>query len=231
MAVSSVNHFDHSSDSAIQQDQGSQPTTGRSRGDWHRGREQDSGDRFSPSSSQGQSAQNTGTYSVNQVDLFSIAARFILAQAGTSSTNSPGASSSDTSSVSSPAASGSPTTNVSPSPATSTAVQQPASDTVTVPNAEATAGPNNSSPASQNPLQALNSALTSLGLSQQEIQAFDQVANLINSFSPAAFSDLVGQFQQLAQQLTQTSATPSSQPVATDATSGSAATPSSSLKN
>jgi hypothetical protein len=64
MAVSNVNHSDHSSDHAIQQEQSGQPTTGRSRGDRRQAGDRDSGDRFSPSNShgQGQSAQSTGTY-------------------------------------------------------------------------------------------------------------------------------------------------------------------------
>jgi hypothetical protein len=109
-------------------------------------------------------------------------------------------------------------------------VQQPASAAATDPNAigaTLVTTPNDSTPASnQNAVQALNTALTSLGLNQQEIQAFDQVANLINSFSPTAFSDLVSQFQQLAQRLMQaTSATSSSQPVADGTTSNSATAP------
>jgi hypothetical protein len=66
-------------------------------------------------------------------------------------------------------------------------------------------------------------------MNSQQIQAFDQVASLIETLSPTAFSDLVGQFQQLAQQFTQASpATPSSQPAADGTASSSAATPSTS---
>lgn len=49
-------------------------------------------------------------------------------------------------------------------------------------------------------LQSLNTALTALGLSAQDIQKVDQIASLINTFDPAAFTALVYQLEALAQQ-------------------------------
>jgi hypothetical protein len=87
----------------------------------------------------------------------------------------------------------------------------------TVPVTTAPVTTSGSSSNTQDPLQALNSALQTLGLSQQQIQAFDQVANFIQSVSPAAFADLVQQFQALAQQSSQGSQS-STAAVATDPT-------------
>jgi hypothetical protein len=68
------------------------------------------------------------------------------------------------------------------------------------------------------PLQAFNAALKSIGLTDQQISAFDQVANFINTISPAIFSDLVGQLQGLAQQSSQASQNVTPSPVSTGAT-------------
>ena len=51
-------------------------------------------------------------------------------------------------------------------------------------------------------LQTLNSALTALGLNQQEIEAFDRFAALIAQFSPDALKQLEAQLPALAQQVT-----------------------------
>ena len=48
-------------------------------------------------------------------------------------------------------------------------------------------------------LQSLNASLIALGLSQDEIDVVDRVAQLIKNFSPAAFTSLVNQLQVLAQ--------------------------------
>jgi hypothetical protein len=53
---------------------------------------------------------------------------------------------------------------------------------------------------------AFNQALTALGLTNNDIQRLDQIATLVNVFSPTAFNDLIGQFQALAQQAAQLSA-------------------------
>jgi hypothetical protein len=53
---------------------------------------------------------------------------------------------------------------------------------------------------------AFNQALSALGLSNNDIQELDQIATLVNVFSPAAFIHLIQQFQGLAQQSSQLSA-------------------------
>ena len=70
-------------------------------------------------------------------------------------------------------------------------------------------GTSAASPAAQDPLQALNAELSALGLSQSEIQAFDQVAGLIQQFSPVAFQDLQNQINTLASQFAAAAQSPS----------------------
>src|SRR5208282_1040524 len=156
----------------------------------HHERDHGGGDRFTSSNGQGQgsSAQDAGLFTVQQVEMFSAAAVFVLAQpsssssgAGTSS-NAAGATDPQTGSASADAA----------APASSSTAAGGSGDA--------------NGPAA---LQGLNSALATLGMNQQEIQAFDQVASLIQTLSPAAFSALVSQFQVLAQDLTQAGGTAS----------------------
>jgi len=77
---------------------------------------------------------------------------------------------------------------------------------------------------SQNPLQALNNSLAALGMNQQEIQAFDQIASFIQAVSPAAFADLVSGLHALAQEVTQAAAAAAAPSTQSDST---AAAPSS----
>ena len=58
-------------------------------------------------------------------------------------------------------------------------------------------------PGTQNQIQSFNQALAALGLQNNDIQKLDQIAALVNSFSPTAFSDLISQFRALAQQQAQ----------------------------
>lgn len=58
----------------------------------------------------------------------------------------------------------------------------------------------------QGQIQSFNQALAALGLSNSDIQKLDQIATLVNIFSPTAFNDLIRQFQALAQQSAQLSA-------------------------
>jgi|SRR5450631_1339758 hypothetical protein len=51
----------------------------------------------------------------------------------------------------------------------------------------------------QQQLQTLNNSLAALGLSAADIQKVDQVAGLINDFSPTAFTSLVYQLEAVAQ--------------------------------
>jgi hypothetical protein len=60
-------------------------------------------------------------------------------------------------------------------------------------------------------LQSLNTALSALGLPQSDIAVIDRLAALLKDFSPAAYADLLHQFETLAQsQLAPSAATPSS---------------------
>ena len=52
-------------------------------------------------------------------------------------------------------------------------------------------------------IQALNASLPALGLSKVEIQEIDRLATRIQNFNPAAYTDLVNEFEALAQQATQ----------------------------
>jgi hypothetical protein len=48
-------------------------------------------------------------------------------------------------------------------------------------------------------LQSLNTALSALGLPQSDIAVIDRIAALLKDFSPSAYSDLLHQFETLAQ--------------------------------
>jgi hypothetical protein len=52
-------------------------------------------------------------------------------------------------------------------------------------------------------IQALNAALPALGLSKVEIQEIDSLAQQIQNFNPATYTDLINQFKALEQQSTQ----------------------------
>lgn len=56
-------------------------------------------------------------------------------------------------------------------------------------------------------LQSLNTALSALGLPQSDIAVIDRIAALLKDFSPAAYSDLLHQFETLAQSQLAPSAT------------------------
>ena len=60
--------------------------------------------------------------------------------------------------------------------------------------------------AAQNQIEALNAALPSLGLTNEEIQQIDRIASLVGNFNPAAYASLVSQFESLAQQAKQQAA-------------------------
>jgi trimeric autotransporter adhesin len=228
-----------SNDTSIQPWQSDHAWSRHSRVDEHHDGDSGEGDRFTSSSQAGpgQDAQDAGLFTVSSVAFFSAAATFFLAQ------TSPSASQASTVTASAPSASsnstastGAPVTPVvqstTPAPATSadsdaspaavTSVTQPTtsaavSSTPTVSSSTAAPAADSNS---QNPLQALNNSLAALGLSQQEIQAFDQIASFIQAVSPAAFADLVSGLQALAQQATQaapTTAAPSTQSDSTTA--------------
>ena len=56
-------------------------------------------------------------------------------------------------------------------------------------------------------LQALNAALPALGLTNAQIQEIDHIASLVHNFNPAAYANLVNQFEAQAQQSVQQGAT------------------------
>jgi len=183
-----------------------------------------SDDRFTPSNAQNSapSAQDAGLYQPTQIEFFSASATFLMVQAGTSQATQSGTSGSSTTAATTQGAAIDPTasqTSVatpsatvagqsSPDTPVATTTAAPVDASVPTTATTTTQGPTASqvstpvSTDSQNPLQALNAALASLGLSQQDIQAFDQVASFIQSVSPAAFTDLVNELQALAQQTT-----------------------------
>lgn len=49
-------------------------------------------------------------------------------------------------------------------------------------------------------IQALNATLPSLGLTNNQINEIDRIASLVQNFNPAAYANLVSQFEALAQQ-------------------------------
>jgi hypothetical protein len=55
-------------------------------------------------------------------------------------------------------------------------------------------------------IQALNAALPALGLTNAQIQQIDRIASLVHDFNPAAYTNLVNQFEALAQRTAQQSA-------------------------
>jgi hypothetical protein len=63
-------------------------------------------------------------------------------------------------------------------------------------------------PSVQDQIQSLNTALAALGLSNADIQQIDRIATVIQNFSPAAYTALVNQFQEAAQQASRQNAGP-----------------------
>lgn len=121
-------------------------------------------------------AQAAGLFTVQQPPLFAPAANSALQQAASSTP-----SSKKVLEATQPAASASP---------------QNAISTAAAP--EQTSPPTTDSTYTQQQLQPLNEALLSLGLSQQDIQKLDQIAAISNDFSPAAFTALAYQMEELA---------------------------------
>lgn len=168
--------------------------------------------------------KNTGTYQVTQIQFFSAAALFLLGQTGASSPSQSSSALADPgtqtasvtrSSANAPAQAGAVDTQIV-SPAVPQTVPQTTAPATAGTSSLNTASP--TTPVTQDPLQAFNTALKSLGLNDQQISAFDQVANLINTVSPAIFSDLVGQLQGLVQQASQASQSVTASPASTGAT-------------
>ncbi len=163
-------------------------------------------DRFTPSKNQGPqpAAQDPGLFQPSHIEFFSATAIFFLAQFGTSQASQPAASNSSASAAPAPAATVAPGPATAPNVPPTLAATTPSSAPTNTsgPLAGATTIPVAVMPSNQDPLQALNDALTKLGLSNEAIQAFDQIASFLQSFSQAAFTALVSQLQALAQQAT-----------------------------
>jgi hypothetical protein len=159
-------------------------------------------DQFTPSPQNGQgqsSAHDAGLFSVTQVSFFSAAAEFLLGQATAPASN-------QTAAGNAAATANTPAPQNANANAVNTALtQQPLVPTTnftpaaTAPAATSTATSNLA--ATQQQLQALNQALTALGLSQQDIQHLDRIASIINDFNPSAFTALAYQLEVLAQQI------------------------------
>ena len=161
-------------------------------------REQNSveGDLFTPSSTTNATNANDNAVALQferlRLSTFNITATPAAtpAASGETPTPSPSAASVAPATTTAPAATSSGTTVPSAGQAqASTASIQPAST-----GAAASAGSN------PDLLQNFNAQLKALGLTPQEIQAFDQAASLIQQFSPAAFQDLLSQLNALANQ-------------------------------
>jgi hypothetical protein len=93
------------------------------------------------------------------------------------------------------------------------AVGTPSPDAPAVYGRPGTAAPKSPATASsaaadvQVQLQALNAALPALGLTNAQIQQIDHIAALVHNFNPAAYANLVNQFEAQAQQSVQQGAT------------------------
>jgi hypothetical protein len=179
------------------------------------------GDLFTPSSQNGQAqntAQEAGLFRVTQFSFFSAAADFLLGQRNgqpaAANVTTPNASSTQQTTLGSTlantaAASLQTAGNASVESANGTANVAGTTTQVTT----ALAGSNSSNAANSNAaataaagplatqqqLQALNTALAALGLTPQEIQQLDQIASVINDLNPTAFTSLANQLEQLAQ--------------------------------
>lgn len=152
-------------------------------------------DSFTPSnqnnSSQG-AAQEAGLFQVSPNALIAAASATLAAQTTLSQANQ------------NPALA-----QVAPAAATNTSATLPAATNSTgfaiaQPSAPA-AAPQTPAASTQSQILFLNQALTALGLTNSDIQKLDQIASLVNVFSPTAFNDLIRQFQILAQQAAQLS--------------------------
>jgi hypothetical protein len=144
------------------------------------------------------SAQDAGIFQVNQGNQTLIPANNEPAQTGLNAIPK-GA----------PAQAASSTSVGAFSSQTATAQSKTATDAA----AQAGAAPGTQTPANpaaaaaaQNQIEALNAALPSLGLTNEEIQQIDRIASLAGNYNPAAYASLVSQFESLAQQAAQQAA-------------------------
>jgi hypothetical protein len=156
-------------------------------------------DTFTPSgqnNSERATAQDAGIFQVSQVALKEVTANIVFEQA-TPHANQIGAPAQDAPATTTNAGSAQPGSAAN-SGTPVEAGQQVAGD----PAAQAAASAN-----VQIQIQALNAALPALGLTTAEIQQIDRIASLAHNFNPAAYVNLVNQFEALSQQASQPSAT------------------------
>jgi hypothetical protein len=149
-------------------------------------------DTFTPSAQNnlGADAQNTGIFQPGQGALSAATAGILPPQAPPNAGPS----------ASSPANTGAANAN-----SNANGQQGAAADASVGPGA--TPGQANSGPAAsaqvQLEIQKLNASLPALGLTNDEIQEIDRIASLIKNFNPAAYADLVNQFEARSQGATQ----------------------------
>ncbi len=157
-------------------------------------------DTFTPST-QSNSAQATlqdvGIFQVSQGALTGVTASILFARTNPNATQ------------------GGAQTQAAPSKATNAGNEQPAAGpnaiTPIVPGQLFVPAPAGQAPAvqaapstnEQAKIVALNAGLPALGLSKVEIQEIDRLAARIQNFNPATYTDLVNQFEALAQQTAQ----------------------------
>lgn len=165
-------------------------------------------DTFTPStqSNAGLAAQDAGIFQLSPGPLTAVAVGILSAQAPPNAVQ--------------PAASAQDGTGAAQNPGVSAAQTTPAAS-----DANTNSVPDTSSPAAsaelQNKIHQLNASLPALGLTNNEIQQIDRIASLIRNFNPAAYTDLVNQFEALAQK----SAQPNTAGSAPPSVAGAPATP------
>jgi hypothetical protein len=145
-------------------------------------------DRFTPSQA---NIQDAGLFQISQLNFFSAAAEFFLAQSGAPQTQSAATQSNN------PTASNPATTSSAPIGLPAPLVAPQNLNSSSSAQAGSSSGASNSQ--SSAGLDELNKALSALGLNSDQVNAFDQIAGLIKAFSPDAFKSLVSQLQNLAQ--------------------------------
>lgn len=144
-------------------------------------------------------AQDAGIFQVNQIALPAVTANIILGQAtpqanqkGAPAQAAPAAKTNADKAQAATATNSNTTINSAQQATGSPAAQAAASATASTLNVQAQ-------------IQALNAALPALGLTNAEIQQIDRIASLIQNFNPAAYANLVNQFEAAAQQSAQQS--------------------------
>lgn len=148
-----------------------------------------------PNDSAQGTAQDAGIFQISPGAVAAVSANVIFGQQETGATTNAAAA------TASPSASGAPQAAAS---VTAPSVGSPAQPAP----ADGTAGQPATSPAAtaanavnvQIQLQSLNASLPALGLTNEEIQQIDRLASLVQDFNPAAYANLINQFEALAQQ-------------------------------